>query len=211
MGNKLILIAGGTASGKTMIANVLVKEYINKGLSATLMGMDNYYKSLDSMSEKNGEDVNWDSPNVIDWDQFLIDINKLKNGENVKKMSYDFASYTHKGKEVEYIASEYIIIEGIFTLYKENIRNISDSKVFVDVDDDIRLIRRIERDKNGRYKDKFDTSVFMKKWKEEIKPMHKKYVQPTLEYSDFVIKNNNDFIGEEKNKMINLLHSIVLK
>lgn len=208
---KLILVAGGTASGKTMIADILKKEYSEEGISCTLMSMDNYYKSIDNLPEEKGMDVNWDSPKVIDWDQFDIDLKKLMSGENVHKKTYDFAAFSHPGEEIEYVSNDVIIVEGLFALLSNVARELATSKIFVHADDDIRLIRRIKRDSEGRYKDGFDLQVFMTKWIKEIKPMHKKYVKPTNEYADFIIKNNEEFVGEEKETMINLLHSIMVK
>ncbi len=208
---KLILVAGGTASGKTMIADILKKEYSEEGISCTLMSMDNYYKSIHNLPEEKGMDVNWDSPKVIDWDQFDIDLKKLMSGENVHKKTYDFAAFSHPGEEIEYVSNDVIIVEGLFALLSNVARELATSKIFVHADDDIRLIRRIKRDSEGRYKDGFDLQVFMTKWIKEIKPMHKKYVKPTNEYADFIIKNNEEFVGEEKETMINLLHSIMVK
>ncbi|NQX83371.1 MAG: hypothetical protein HRS50_01485 [Mycoplasmataceae bacterium] len=210
MKKTIILIGGGTSSGKSMIADILYKQYIKNGLSVTLMAMDNYYISIDKLNTKKGEDVNWDSPNVIDWKKFIKDVKDLKENKNVKKSIYNFSTYSHKG-EVEYKSNDFIIIEGLFALFNKDVREMSSSMIFIEADDDIRLMRRIIRDMNGRYKDVFDTEKFLDKWKSEIKTMHKKYVQPTSSFADFIIRNNTDFIGEEKKRMINLLQSIVVK
>ncbi len=208
---KIVLVAGGTASGKTMIAEILRKQYEQNGVSCTLMSMDNYYKSLDMLPEENGMDVNWDSPEVLDWDTLIDDVKKLYNGENVYKKEYNFGTFSHPGEEVEYKSSDVIIIEGLFSLYREEIRELAISKVFVHSDDDIRLIRRIDRDSNGRYKDGFQLPIFMKKWIDEIKPMHKKFVKPTNEYADIIIKNNKEFEGAEKDRMMRILDSLMVK
>ncbi len=211
MKKKIILVAGGTASGKTMIAKVLVDEYRKQGITCTLMSMDNYYKSLDTLPEEHGMDVNWDSPKVIDWDKFDEDIMSLYNGVDVFKTPYDFETFTHVGEPVKYEASEVIIVEGLFALLSRVAREIATSKIFVHADDDIRLIRRVIRDSNGRYKNGFDLNIFMRKWINEIKPMHKKHVKPTNDFADFIIKNNEELVGIEKERMINLLQSIMVK
>ncbi len=208
---KLIIIAGGTSSGKTMFAEIIKKGYEKNNKTATLISMDNYYKSIDLLPEKNGELVNWDSPKVIDWKKFFSDVENLMNGNNIKKQNYNFSTYSYDKEEIEYFSSDYIIIEGLFALFDKKIRKMGAINIFVDVDDDIRLMRRISRDKLGRYKNEFEIEKFLLKWKDEIKPMHKKYVQPTNEYADFIIKNNNEFIGDEKERMINILQSIMVK
>ncbi len=211
MEKKIILVAGGTASGKTMIAKILADEYKKSGTSCTLMSIDNYYKSLDELPEENGMDVNWDSPKVINWEQFDKDIKELYNGNDIYKTPYDFESFTHKGEDIKYESSEVIIIEGLFALLSRSAREIATSRIFVHADNDIRLIRRIIRDSQGRYKEGFDLNVFMNKWIKEIKPMHRKHVEPTNEYADFIIKNNEEFVGEEKERMLNLLQTIMVK
>lgn len=211
MKKKIILVAGGTASGKTMIAQALKKEYDEIGISCTLMSMDNYYKSINELPEEKGMDVNWDTPKALDWEKFDSDILRLYNNEDVYKKPYDFETFTHKGEDILYKSSDVIIIEGLFALLSKQCREIAESRIFVHSDDDVRLIRRINRDSSGRYKEGFDLDVFMKKWIKEIKPMHKKYVKPTSEYADFIIKNNEEFVGEEKERMLNLLQSIMVK
>ncbi len=211
MEKKIILVAGGTASGKTMIARILSDEYKKSGVSCTLMSMDNYYKSLADLPEENGMDVNWDNPKVINWEQFDKDINDLYNNIDVYKKPYNFESFTHIGEDIKYESSDVIIIEGLFALLSRAAREIATSRIFVHADADIRLIRRIIRDSQGRYKEGFNLNVFMKKWIKEIKPMHKKHVQPTNEYADFIIKNNEEFVGSEKERMLNLLQTIMVK
>lgn len=208
---KIILVAGGTASGKTMIASILQKEYKEIGVSCTLLSMDNYYKDLDELPEETGPEVNWDDPSVFDWESFENDVEKLYNGEDVYKKAYSFEKFCHPGEEELHKSSDVIIIEGLYTLYSEKIRSLASSKIFVHADDDIRLIRRIKRDSEGRYKQGFNQDIFMRKWINEVQPMYKKHIKPTSEYSDFIIKNNQEFVGEEKERMINLLHSLMVK
>ncbi len=207
----IILIAGGTASGKTMIAKVLTDEYIKKGLSTTLMSMDNYYFSLEELPEEKGMDVNWDSPKVINWKRFDSDLDKLYNGEDIQITPYNFEKFTHTGEPITIKSSEVIIIEGLFALLSNKAREIATSRIFVHADEDVRLIRRIKRDSTGRYKEGFDLDVFMRKWIKEIKPMHRKHIKPTNDYADFIIKNNEEFVGEEKERMLNLLQSLMVK
>ncbi len=211
MKRKIILVAGGTASGKSMIADVLARKYKEANISCTHMSMDNYYISLDKLPEEKGMDVNWDDPKVIDWNQFDKDLLSLYNGEDVYKTPYCFEEFTHVGEDVLYKSSDVIIIEGLFTLLSRTAREIATSRIFVHADDDIRLIRRVIRDSTGRYKNGFDLDVFMQKWIREIKPMHKKHIRPTSDYADFIIKNNDEFVGEEKERMLNLLQSIMVK
>ncbi len=211
MKKKIILVAGGTASGKTMIADILAKKYEEAGISCTLMSMDNYYISLDKLPEEHGMDVNWDDPKVIDWEQFDKDLTSLYNGDDVYKTPYSFGLFTHVGEPVLYKSSDVIIVEGLFSLLSRVARDIATSRIFVHADDDIRLIRRVLRDSTGRYKDGFDLNIFMNKWIKEIKPMHKKHIRPTSDYADFIIKNNDEFVGKEKERMLNLLQTIMVK
>ncbi|BDU67625.1 MAG: uridine kinase [Candidatus Tyloplasma litorale] len=208
---KLILVAGGTASGKTMIAKIISQEYLNRGIKSTLVTMDNYYKSIDQLPENNGLDVNWDDPKTVDWELFISDIKKLMAGKNIVKKTYDFNFYKHIGEKIKYTSNEVIIIEGLFALANKELREISHSKIFIHADDDVRLVRRIRRDSSIRSKQIFELDFFLKRWINDIKPMHNKYIKITNDFADFIIKNNEEFVDKEKERMINLLNSIVVK
>ena len=206
--SKLILIAGGTASGKTTIAREVCKNLKNKNIETTLIQMDNYYLSIDDFDNKKISAINWDHPSAINWKKLESDYRALINNKTLKIFTYDFEkSIYDKTKEIVLKPSEYIVIEGVFALYDEFLNQEANTKIFVSADSDTRLIRRIERDKKIRFNN-FDPNSFIKKWKEVIKPMHNKYVQPTSKLADLIVKNSENL--EESNSFKeNTISSIV--
>lgn len=208
---KLVLIAGGTASGKTTIADLLVRKNLEKNITSTIVSIDNYYKSIDMLNVDDGKNVNWDDPKTINWNLLKKDINFLLNGKTIFKKSYDFNHYKHLGKEIEYKSNDLIILEGLFALYDEDLKEISSSKIYVNCDSDIRLIRRIRRDIKGRSNDSKEMEFFIQRWEKEIKPMHKKYINPTKEFADLTVKNNYDLFSEKNDEMMNNLIGIMVE
>ncbi len=189
---KLILIAGGTASGKTEIALKLEESLKQSGLSASTIFIDYYYKPITEFKVKDNDKVNWDEPKAINWIDLKNDLNKILNNETVKRNVYDFNTSTYIENEFKtFEPTEYIILEGIFALFDKDIVKKSYSKIFVHADSDIRLIRRTLRDQNKRY-DNFDINVFFTKWTKFISPMHKQYIEPSKYNSDLIIMNNKN-------------------
>lgn len=190
--SKLILIAGGTASGKTEISEQvinLVTEHSNK---FSLIKMDNYYYDIYDLNVDSPEKINWDKPEVINWNDLIKDINKLKNNKTVYRKEFNFDTSTYfDNKEIIIKPSEVLLIEGIFALYNEELNDKADLRIFVEADADVRIIRRILRDSNERYSN-FDLNLFFNRWFKEIKVMHEKYVEPTKQNADFIILNNSD-------------------
>lgn len=208
--SNLILIAGGTASGKTLIANKISKS-LGKD-KVTILRMDDYYKDIKDFDIEKSK-INWDEPFSFDEKKLKEDIDSLLSGKTINKRKYNFNSCTYEPTNEKHKPTKYLIIEGLFSLYFEEIRNKAILKVFVDSDSDRRLLRRMERDKNIRKKENFNEVDFIKKWVEQIKPMHNKFIEPTMEHSDIIFKNNIDTKDlENKNKiLVSILNSFLSK
>lgn len=203
---KVILLAGGTASGKSTIAQEL-KELIREDRTSTLIMMDNYYRpkkeNLKMFPEWNGK-VDWDDPKSIDWELLNADIRKLlKNKEVVKPLwSYEINDYTPERTKI-FKPADVIIIEGIFAL-NSNIERLGDYKIYVQAGTNARLERRIRRDKETRYKN-YDEKKFRKVWSDILVPSHKKFIRPTKAYADFIL--DTEFIKKTiiSDKLRNML------
>ncbi len=182
----LILVAGGSASGKsTVVANIIKQANLNKVLK---LNHDDYYLDQTNMPIENRLEVNYDHPDSIDNDLLFEHITKLLSGGTVEKPIYDYISY-NRSKRTEVINPQpVIIVEGILTLVDERLRNLADLKIFVETDDDIRLIRRLLRDvkERGRSVDSIVTQYL-----KTVKPMYHKYVKPTIRYADIIIPNDS--------------------
>jgi uridine kinase len=133
---KLILIVGGSASGKTTLSNMICELLDSK---VTLITLDSYYKP------KGSAKTNYDSPKSFDFKLLESDLKKMMNNEEINLPVYNYATFSRTSYE-KVKASEYIIVEGIHTLYSKNIKNMADFKIFVETPSDTRLARRILRD-----------------------------------------------------------------
>nr|WP_156300011.1 uridine kinase [Streptobacillus canis] len=185
----IIGIAGGTGSGKTSVANAILEDLMKNGDDVVLLEQDSYYKKNDHLSFSERVKLNYDHPNSIDFDLLEEHIKMLGRNESIDKPIYNFAEH-NRTKEIERIDSKSIIIvEGILILAIEKIRNLLDMKIFVDTDDDIRLLRRMERDIQERGRS-FDN--VKEQYISTVKPMHLEFVEPSKRYADVIIPRGKD-------------------
>ncbi len=196
---KLILIAGGTASGKTKIAKTLFEEINETGeLKTSILSTDFYYRDISNFEDK--ENINWDDPNTILWDELVNDVKIILNGGSIKRKKYMFSTCSYSSEEfIEIGKTDFLILEGIFSLHNKNLLELAYAKFFVEADDDVRMIRRMIRDPRERYDNKFDYLNFFDEWINQIKPMHDKYINPSRNNAHVIILNNkNDEISIKK-------------
>ncbi|WP_066900408.1 uridine kinase [Streptobacillus notomytis] len=185
----IIGISGGTGSGKTSVANAVLEDLMKNGNDVVLLEQDSYYKKNDHLSFSERVKLNYDHPNSIDFDLLEKHILMLSKHESIDKPIYNFSEH-NRTKETERIEPKSIIIvEGILILAIEKIRNILDMKIFVDTDDDIRLLRRMERDIQERGRS-FDN--IKEQYINTVKPMHLEFVEPSKRYADVIIPRGKD-------------------
>lgn len=209
MKNKLVLIGGGTASGKTLIAKKVLNSLQKPNLSIAMLNMDNYYKDITQFSNKKVTEINWDNPNSIEWEKLLIDIDKLLSGERVIRKKYDYNTGYYSDEEIVIEAADYIIVEGLFALYNEELNKKSTIRIFVAADADTRVLRRMKRDRDSRY-EKFIEKDFFDKWAKVLKPMHNKYIAPTSKNAHIIIQTTDNEYDENKLKeSINLIVKLI--
>jgi len=173
-----IIVCGGSGSGKTTIAHS-IKNNIPKGYTCNIISMDNFYLPPEKVLGGN-----YDVPDAIDWFKVREIIkNLIDDRVNVTIPIYNFKNRSVE-KEIELQPSDIVILEGIFALTNPDVYNLADMKIFVDVPDDERLIRRLLRDKKER-----NTNIqkTIQLWRNNVIPNHFKYIEPTKLYSDLVI------------------------
>ena len=195
----IILIGGGTGSGKSTLAS-----NINGRLSdyTTLISMDDYYKDQSAVPEAERELINYDSPEVVDVELLSSNIAKLRSGQAIEEPIYDFATHTRKTETTHIESSPVIIVEGIMALRFESLRSMANVKLYVDVDDDERIIRRILRDTSSRSRN-LESIVFQ--YCSTVKPMHHLVVDPTKKYADFILQD------VQNASVVNLLVAMIKK
>lgn len=182
-------IAGGTGSGKTSVAHYIFNYLKNYKINPVLLEQDSYYKKMSTVSFEERVKLNYDHPDLIDFSLLIEHIKKLCSGEAIEKPIYDFKIYDRKD-EVELVnPSKLIMVEGILLFTLKELRDLFDAKVFVDTDDDERLLRRIERDMKERGRS-FES--IRDQYRKTVKPMHLEFVEPSKRYADVIIPRGGD-------------------
>ena len=190
MKTTLIGIAGGTGSGKTTVAEKVYNATKQFG-SVTVIKMDDYYKCLDDMPFSERVKQNFDHPDAIDTELLMKHLKMLKKGEAIDRPTYDFSFHT-RSSIVEHIEPcNVVILEGIMTFAIPQLRSMFDIKIFVDTPDDIRFIRRLQRDIEERGR---TYASVINQYIETVRPMHLTFVEPSKRYADIIVPSsgNND-------------------
>ena len=200
----IIGIAGGTCSGKSSIASILVDEF-RYTKSINIIKEDDYYKDQSHLPMEERVKTNYDHPLAFDFDLMIVHLHKLINGESIEKPTYDYT--VHNRSDVTEIVhpSDVLIIEGLFSLYTPEIRELEDIKIFVDTPADIRFIRRLKRDVKERAR---TIDSITEQYLTTVKPMHDQFLEPTKQYADIIIpqgKSNTVAIDLLKTKINSIL------
>lgn len=184
----IIGIAGGSASGKTSISQKIYETF-QEVKSVQVIRQDDYYFNQDHLDFEERLKTNYDHPLAFDNEYLIKQINDLVNQKAIEKPIYDFAQHT-RSKETEVIHPvEVIILEGLFVLEEEDVRDILDIKIFVDTDADVRFIRRLVRDINERER---TVESVVKQYETTVKPMHEQFVEPSKRYADVIVPHGSE-------------------
>lgn len=181
----LIGIAGGTASGKTSIADILKNDFV-ESKSVKIIKEDDYYKDQSNLTYEERCKTNYDHPLAFDFDLMENQIRELLSGKCIEKPIYDYSVHNRSNVTEIVEPSDVIILEGLFALYNPRIRELEDIKIFVDTDADTRFIRRLNRDIVERSR---TMENIIDQYLTTVKPMHEEFIEPTKKYADVVIPN----------------------
>tara|TARA_S200000501_G_C20872246_1_gene764882 strand:+ start:11742 stop:12371 length:630 start_codon:yes stop_codon:yes gene_type:complete len=184
--NFLIGVCGGSASGKTRFSLEL-KRNLNE--EVTLVSQDNYYFDSSHLNKEEIARKNFDQPQAIDLNRLHIDLEKLKKNQTINLPIYCFNSHCRLKKTKKLFPARIIIVEGLFLFENEVIRNILDLKIFIDVDSDVRLMRRIERDIECRGR---PLRSVIDQYSRDVRPMYKQYIEPKKKYADIVLEGESE-------------------
>jgi len=187
----LIGIAGGTGSGKSTVVRALLDRF-----GGVCVDLDSYYRDRSAVGLEERERVNYDEPAAIDVVLLVDHLQRLATGETLQKPTYSFHTHTRVGFEI-LPPSRLILVDGLFTLWWEELRRLLDLKVFVDAPADLRLMRRIQRDVAERGR---GLESVLRQYLQTVRPMHERYVEPTKVHADLVV--TNEHLVEECTKPI---------
>lgn len=182
----LILIAGGSASGKSTVVDKIQNKL--NSIYVTVIRHDDYYKDQANVPLEERTKVNYDHPNALDNDLLYEQLNQLLAGNEIECPTYDFKVHTRSNLTKHIKPTKVIILEGILILEDPRIRDLADIKIFVESDDDIRFIRRLLRDINERGR---SMENVIEQYLTTVKPMYYSFIKPTKRYADIIIPNDN--------------------
>lgn len=178
----IIGICGGTGSGKTTIARSIVEAVGVENV--VLIEQDSYYRNLADMPLDERHQANFDHPDSIDGDMLVNHLKRLKQGLQVEMPLYDFKSHTRSDR-IEIIEPKpVVIVEGILIFAEPRILDLLDVRVFVDTPDDIRFIRRLQRDIKERGR---TVESVIGQYYRTVRPMHHEFVEPSKRHADIII------------------------
>lgn len=185
----LMGIAGGSASGKSTLAKELKHRF---GDLVSVVSQDDYYKDNHDKPKEVLDNMNFDAPDAIDFDMLVDQMRQLKSGKAIEQPVYDYTISGRTGETRHIEPAKVLILEGHLILNDERLRDMMDTKVFVERDEGRRLEHRMERDARERGRSREQT---IKQFYDSVKPMHDKYVEPSKQYADIIVNNNvqNDY------------------
>lgn len=178
----VIGVTGGSGSGKTSVSRAILDKFTD--VSILLLEQDFYYKDQSDLPFEERLKTNYDHPFAFDTDLFIEDLKKLIQYKSVEQPVYDYSKHTRSDKVIHREPKDVIIVEGILILEDQRLRDLMDIKVYVDTDDDIRIIRRIKRDMESRGRT-LDSVIHQ--YLTVVKPMHQQFIEPTKKFADIII------------------------
>jgi uridine kinase len=182
----VIGIAGGTGSGKTTLAARLISEL--KG-DVALLEHDWYYRDRSAIPESQREDINYDEPAALDNALLAQHLAELRAGRQVECPQYDFATHTRRAATRSVAPARIVAVEGILLFAIPELCSAFDLRIFVDTDDDIRLMRRIARDIVQR---KRDIASIQHQYYSSVRPMHLLHVAPSKRQAHLVVPEGGE-------------------
>jgi uridine kinase len=199
----LIGIAGGSGSGKTLVARTIVRG-LGSG-RVVIIDQDSYYRNLEDIPLGERESRNFDHPDAFDNELMLRHVEELLAGRTIAQPIYDYAEHRRLEETREVGEHLIIVLEGILIFVDPALRALMDIKLFIDADADVRFIRRLRRDlvERGRSVDSI-----IRQYEESVRPMHEQFVEPSKRWADVIIPeggHNQVAIDLVKTKIRDLL------
>ena len=180
-------IAGGTSSGKTTVTRQIAAALGESNIA--VLQHDSYYKDLSAFGGKQPHEINFDHPEAYDTPLLIEHVRQLRSGKAIRQPVYSYTTYRRTSEERIVETKRIIIVEGILVFFEKELRDLIDVKVFVDTDDDERVLRRIRRDvlERGR-----TIESVMEQYINTVKPMHLEFVEPTKRWADVIIPRGGE-------------------
>ena len=177
---KIIGISGGSGSGKTTI----VRQIAEVVPDFVCIAQDSYYKSAEFMDNQHITAFNFDHPSAFDTDLMVEQLRALKQGATIRIPVYYVVHHRRSSEPVEVAPRRLVLFEGIMVFVDPRVRELLDLKLYVDTPDDIRFIRRLQRDIKERGR---TLESVVRQYLEVVRPGHLEFIEPTKAYADLII------------------------
>ena len=198
----IIGIAGGSGSGKTTVVKEITRRMQSRE-DIVVIPQDSYYKDQGHLSMEERQALNFDHPDSIDWKLLVQQLRELKAGHAIDQPTYSYITCTRQPETVHVEPADIIIVEGILIFTCKELMKELDIKVFVDADDDDRLMRVITRDIVERGK---NVEWVIDRYTKTVKPMYLQFIAPSKRYADIIVPQ-----GGHNKVAINVLLSGIRK
>ena len=196
--NKIILVAGGSASGKTYVTNKVISNINSENI--VRITIDDFYKDNSNLSLEERKKINFDHPKSIDFKLLYEVLSSLKEGNEVDIPTYDFTVHCRSNITKHVVPKKIIIVEGIFALVNKRIRELSDLNIFINASSENRFLRRLKRDQEERGR---TFEYVVNQYVNVVAPAYEEIIAPTKMFADLIVSND----GIE-NKSLEILASI---
>jgi uridine kinase len=182
MSSLIVGVAGGSGSGKSTVARKVAE--LLRNVSVASVSMDAYYRNMTHLTFEQRKRLNWDHPDVVDMELFGDQLEALASGAAIHKPVYDFATHLRTSRTERVSCADVVIVDGILLYWDPRVRGLCDIRIYVDVEADIRLIRRIRRDMRVRGRQLND---ILEQYLTTVRPMHEEFVEPTKHFADIIV------------------------
>lgn len=177
----MIGVVGGSGSGKTTVARSI---YDMPGMDAAFLDQDAYYRDLSHLPLEERKRVNFDHPDAFDTALLVAHLEALARGDAIEKPTYDYAAYTRAARTERIESRDVVLVDGILLFADARLRALIDIKIYVDVAEDVRFIRRLQRDTETRGR---SMDEVIRQYLATVRPMHLEFVEPSKRYADIII------------------------
>jgi uridine kinase len=178
----IIGVAGGTASGKTTVADAILGRV--GGDRIAYIQHDSYYRDLSHLPLEERRKLNFDHPDALETKLLVRHLQQLQAGQPIEVPTYDFATYQRRDETRRVKPRRVILVEGILIFVDRELREMMDVKLYVDTDSDLRFIRRLQRDIKERDR---TLETVINQYLNTVRPMHLEFVEPSKRYADVII------------------------